>query len=76
MVIEMLYPTDFFQEQVQQCKTFAAQSSNKNDRNFWHRMADRWEGLLQARQQTIGGVERFEKTRFDRRIFAKRRRAA
>jgi hypothetical protein len=76
MVIEMLYATDFFQEQVQQCKAFAAQSSNKNDRNFWQRMADRWEGLLQARQQHDGGVERFEKTRFDRRIFAKRRRAA
>jgi hypothetical protein len=73
----MLDTTDFFQEQIKQCKTFAAQSTNKNERNFWQLMTDRWEELLQAQQQTIGGVvERFKKTGFDRRIFAKRRCAA
>jgi hypothetical protein len=35
----MLDTTDFFQEQIKQCKTFAAQSTNKNERNFWRLMA-------------------------------------
>jgi hypothetical protein len=76
MVIEMLDTTDFFQDQIKQCKTFAAQSTNKNDRIFRQRMADRWEGLLQARQQTFGGVERFKKPDTTAGYLQKRRRAA
>ena len=76
MVIEMLDTTDFFQEQIKQCKIFAARSTNKNDRDFWQRMADRWEGLFQARQPGASLTEAAQKFSFQRLRFAKRRRAA
>src|SRR5262245_7309856 len=45
----MLHKADFFQEQNNQCRRLAAQASNKNDREFWLQMAQRWEGLLVER---------------------------
>jgi hypothetical protein len=41
----MLETTDFFQEQIKQCLSRAAQSTNKGDREFWAKMANRWEGF-------------------------------
>ena len=38
----MLQTTEFFQEQIKQCKDFAARTNNKSDRDFWLKMADRW----------------------------------
>ena len=44
----MLETTDFFETQIKQCRDSAARSSKKNDREFWLKMANRWEGLLQV----------------------------
>ncbi|MFZ2075321.1 MAG: hypothetical protein WAV38_01450 [Xanthobacteraceae bacterium] len=76
VVTAMLETTDFFQDQVKQCRKLAADAHDKNDREFWLRLAHRWEGLLRAQQHDGGGVETVQKLRFERPIFAKRRRAA
>jgi hypothetical protein len=54
-VIEMLETADFFEQQIMGCRSSAAQSRNKNDREFWLKLAARWEGLLKSRQ---GGDDR------------------
>jgi hypothetical protein len=72
----MLETTDFFQEQIKQCLSRAAQSPNKGDREFWAKMANRWEGLLQARQPRHVATEAVQKFRSQRLRFAKRRRVA
>jgi len=74
VVIEVLETTDFFQQQINQCRDLASRASHKNDREFWLRLAHRWEGLLRT-QQNGGAVETI-KGRFERPIFSKRRRAA
>ncbi|MBO0716245.1 MAG: hypothetical protein J2P55_02770 [Rhizobiales bacterium] len=74
VVIAMIETSDFFQDQVQQCRKLAADAHDKNDREFWLRLAHRWEGLLRA--QRHDGVETVQKIRFERPIFSKRRRAA
>jgi hypothetical protein len=76
VVTAMLETTDFFQDQVKQCRKLAADAHDKNDREFWLRLAHRWEGLLRAQQHDGPGVETVQKLRFERPIFAKRRRAA
>jgi hypothetical protein len=76
VVTAMLETTDFFQDQVKQCRKLAADAYDKNDREFWLRLAHRWEGLLRAQQHNGPGVETVQKLRFERPIFAKRRRAA
>jgi hypothetical protein len=70
----MIETTDFFQDQIKQCNALAARASNKTDREFWLSLAHRWEGLF--RSERAGGVETLQKLRFERPIFAKRRRAA
>jgi hypothetical protein len=35
--------SDFFQEQIKKCNELAERASNETDRNFWLRMARRWE---------------------------------
>jgi len=72
----MLVTTDFFQDQVKQCRKLAADASDKNDREFWLRLAHRWEGLLRAQRRDGTSVEAAQKMRFERPIFSKRRRAA
>ena len=72
----MLETTDFFQDQVKQCRKLAAEAGDKNDREFWLRLAHRWEGLLRGQKHDGPGVETVQKIRFERPIFAKRRRAA
>jgi hypothetical protein len=74
MVAGMLETTDFFHEQIKQCKNLAERASNKADREFWQRLAHRWEELLQARQRGTLNVE-VPTVRFERPI-SKRRRAA
>ncbi len=67
---------DFFQTQIKQCTDSATRSVNKADREFWLKMANRWQGLLQARQTRgadTGFVQRFS---FHRQRFEKRRRTA
>lgn len=74
--IAMLETADFFQDQVQQCRKLAAAAHDKNDREFWLRLAHRWEGLLRAQRPDGAGLEKVQKIRFDRPIFTKRRSAA
>ncbi len=76
VVNAMLETSDFFQEQAKQCRTLAAQAADKNDREFWLRLAHRWEGLLRAQRHDGGETGAPQKVRFERPIFAKRRRAA
>lgn len=76
VVNAMLETSDFFQEQAKQCRTLAAQAADKNDREFWLRLAHRWEGLLRAQRNDGAEIETAQKVRFERPIFAKRRRAA
>jgi hypothetical protein len=80
MVIEMLETRDLFEEQIKECKGAAAKSANKIDREFWLKMAFRWEGLLKARQNNDGGPvlrpTRFRRSMLLARQAAKRRRAA
>src|SRR5262249_1124410 len=38
---------DFFQRQAQECRKLSAQARGKNDREYWLRLAHRWEWLLQ-----------------------------
>ncbi len=76
VVDAMLETSDFFQEQAKQCRTLAAQAADKNDREFWLRLAHRWEGLLRAQRHDDAAGETVQKVRFERPIFAKRRRAA
>jgi len=75
LVIAMLETNDFFQGQIKQCNGLAARASNKDDREFWLRLAHRWEGLLQARQRGTLNIE-VPTLRFERRISTRRRRAA
>jgi hypothetical protein len=74
----MLQTTEFFREQIRQCRDFAASANNKNDRDFWLKMADRWESLLQTRQsgRTDLKVWKNQRLRLHHRRFANRRRAA
>src|SRR5215469_9057482 len=69
----MLQTTEFFQEQIKQCRASAARSHNKGDHDFWLKMAHRWEALLQIRQPDRSGRYRF---RLHNLRFEKRRRAA
>jgi hypothetical protein len=73
MVVAMLEPNDFFQQQIQQCSGLAANAVGKSDRDFWLRLARRWEDLLRAKQS--GSVETIQKVRFERPIFAQKRSA-
>ena len=72
----MIETSDFFQDQVQQCRKLAADAHDKNDREFWLRLAHRWEGLLRVQRHNGAAVETVPKVRFERQIFTKRRRAA
>jgi hypothetical protein len=75
----MLETVDFFETQIKQCRDSAARCSKKNDREFWLKMANRWEGLLQARQPRNADTDPVQKFSFQRlRLarLAKRRRAA
>ena len=71
----MLDTADFFETQIKQCTETAARSRNKNDREFWLKMAIRWEGLLQDRQPGDASTEP-QKFKFQRPRFAKRQGAA
>jgi hypothetical protein len=73
----MLHKADFFQEQINQCRRLADQAPNKNDREFWLKMTQRWEGVLVGRFSD-DTAERIPKIRSFQRVrrFARRYRAA
>jgi hypothetical protein len=62
----MLHKPDFFQAQINECKHLAKYSENRNDREFWLKMAQRWEGLL--RPSDAIAPERVEKINCSRQI--------
>ena len=74
----MLHKADFFQEQINQCRRLAEQASNKNDRQFWLKMTQRWEGVLVGRSSDDTASERIPKFSSYGRVHrsAKRYRAA
>jgi hypothetical protein len=49
--------SDFFQEQIKKCNGLAERASNETDRNFWLRMARRWEVMLEAGESGTLNVE-------------------
>jgi hypothetical protein len=63
----MIQRTDFFQAEVNECKHLAAHSKDQNDRDFWLKMAQRWQGLLEGRQSDPPAPQRVEKIVFQRR---------
>jgi hypothetical protein len=75
MATAMFETIDFFQHQINQCKAQAARAVDKSDREFWRRLAQRWEQLLQAREGTGSTVEAVQMLRPTRQIFSKRRAA-
>jgi hypothetical protein len=56
-VVEMLETADFFEGQIKQCNSLAARASDKSDREFWLRLAHRWEALLQTKRHGTLNVE-------------------
>jgi hypothetical protein len=77
----MLETTDFFEQQIKSCRSSATQCRNKNDREFWLKMAARWEGLLKTRQSVDDEGPVLRRSTPSRsillaRLAAKRRRAA
>jgi hypothetical protein len=54
MVIAMLEPVDFFENQIKECNAQAARAANKADREFWQRLADRWVQVLRAKNTYDG----------------------
>jgi len=74
-MITMLETNDFFQNQINQCNGLAVRASNKNDREFWLRLAHRWEKLIKVGKRGRLNIE-IPTGRFERPISTKRRRTA
>jgi hypothetical protein len=72
----MLHKPEFFQAQIKECKHLATHSKSQNDRQFWLKMAQRWQGLLEGRSPNTTAPQRIEKIIFRRRRFAKQYDAA
>jgi hypothetical protein len=75
--LAMIEKIDFFRDQIRQCRSQAESAANKADREFWLRLAQRWEWLL---QQTDGAkLESVRPLRTGQSVlqrrFAKRRAA-
>jgi hypothetical protein len=69
----------FFQNQAQECRRLAAQATGKNDREYWLRLAQRWEWLVHPQKNRVAEVEAIRPLRPERSVAAKRfgkRRAA
>ena len=62
--------TDFFQKEAQDCRNLAAQARGKNDREYWLRLAQRWEWLVQ--QNATAKVKTARPTTGLEKRFAKR----
>jgi hypothetical protein len=43
---------DFFRKEAQECRRLAAQATKKKDREYWSRLADRWEWLARQNSDT------------------------
>jgi hypothetical protein len=67
--------TDFFQKEAHECKRLAAQASGKNDRQYWLRLAQRWEWLVQQNRSAEVEATRPRARSMVEKRFAKRRAA-
>jgi len=75
LVIATLEMTDFFQKEAQECKRLASQATDKNDREYWLRLAQRWEWLLQQnRNAEVETIRPRTRSMVEKR-FVKRRAA-
>jgi len=63
---------DFFQKQVEECRRLAAQASGKNDRQYWLRLAQRWEWLIQPQKKDVDQIKSVRPLRSNRSALAKR----
>ena len=54
MGMAMLETADFFEHQIKECRAQAARATNKADREFWRRLADRWTQVLRAKKTYEG----------------------
>jgi hypothetical protein len=72
LVIAMPEMMDFFQKQVEECRRLAAQASGKNDRQYWSRLAQRWEWLIQPQKKDVDQIESVRPLRSNRSALAKR----
>jgi hypothetical protein len=43
---------DFFQKEAQECRRLAAHATKKKDREYWSRLAQRWEWLVRQNSDT------------------------
>jgi hypothetical protein len=67
--------TDFFQKEALECRRLADRATEKEDREYWLRLAQRWERLLQPDSFEADQKPRFERLIFTKKRFAKRRAA-
>ena len=52
----MLKTNSFYQDQMEKCRDLAATARNESDREFWLRLAHRWEELMRG-QKVVGRPE-------------------
>jgi hypothetical protein len=71
----MLEPSDFFEGQIKECNAQATRAVDKSDREFWRRLAHRWEELLLAKQRSGPNLDAVRTLKPTRQIFSKRRAA-
>jgi hypothetical protein len=68
--LAMIEKNDFFRDQIEQCRSLAERARNKTDREFWLRLAQRWEALWGAKQPEShgSGTEPVRKRRYGTRF--------
>jgi len=75
MGMAMLETADFFEHQIKQCRAQAARATNKADREFWKRLAERWQQVLRAEKQSSPTFQIVRNLRPTRGRFSKRQAA-
>jgi hypothetical protein len=75
MAMIMRETEDFFEREAKQCNDRAQRAANKSDRDFWLRLAQRWEELLRIREREAADAQPAKRYSFGRTRFTKRRAA-
>jgi hypothetical protein len=71
----MLETVDFFENQIKECNAHADRALNKADREFWKRLAERWQQVLRAEKQSSPTFQTVRNLRPTRGRFSKRQAA-
>jgi hypothetical protein len=66
---------DFFHKEAQECRRLSVQARTKNDREYWLRLAQGWEQLIQPKQGPDPDFRAVRSLRPARPMFSKRRAA-